>query len=324
MPDQILNPDANAVNRLIDAARKTHEPQVVIIEPRHPGENPVRYLLTPTATGVEARCIEADMIAHADAPRSKRGEATAESLDSLIALADHHHLDDQVEQTAIFISTAETATRVVAVLDYDGTDAATPRHGKHRIAFHVVHSRQWLAWRKAQSAGYLEPASFAELVQDRILDIATPPPALAGPRTDCPGEMLHLWDYRETLGGRFATPAQMVELGRGIEINAETRVVQRRSLDTGEAQISYDERHHGEAGDSVRIPNLFCLRIPVFERGTDFLLACRLSYRLKDGRVRFAVQMLDADSAIDAARDRLADRCAIETGAPVFFGTPER
>ena len=170
---------------------------------------------------------------------------------------------------------------LTAVLDYHRKNHdGAPRFGEHRAVYRFPLSDEWKAW--AQHDGEaMSQAEFAEFLEDRISDVEVPPNLDKVKDDDEPGKRLK--SLLDTLGGKLASPAKLMELPN--EGHGEERVHQAQNLATGEAQIQYTHEHIDEQGAPLKVPNLFLINVPVFNSGDLFRQPVRLRYRVRGGQI---------------------------------------
>jgi uncharacterized protein YfdQ (DUF2303 family) len=262
--------------------------------------------------GTELKSIKPLLDEYRTAPERRRGTAQLGDLASFIAHVGRFKDAD----SALFAQRDPAKPSLTGVLNYHLAGpiaSAAPRFGDHRAFYAFPLSREWKAWREKQGAPMAQ-GDFAAFLEDRIVDVIEPPNAETTPED----ALLHL---RAKIGGVFAGPAKLLDLSRGL--NAEQRVIGNVTLASGEATISFAEEHRDAAGDPIRVPSLFVIGIPIFDRGTVYRLAVRLRYRVKGGQVIWFYELYQADRAFDDAIGEAAASAQAETGLPLYYGTPE-
>lgn len=243
-------------------------------------------------------------------PERRAGTGRMLTLQSLIDFANRHKGD----ASAVFGEFLHAAApKIAVVFDYHELDG-TARHGKHRAEYAFPISDEWKLWNSKNSTGdkavKFDQADFAMFIEDRVMDLASPDDTERG-------------ELEEKFGTKFATPSEMLSLSRGLDLNISSRVKEVRNLQTGEAQVMFDEVHEDGKGKPMKVPGLFVVRIPLFVGGGPVRIVTRLRYR-KDGvGLAWFIQMYRPDLVI---RERLtADLAEVgdKTGLPTFEGTPE-
>jgi uncharacterized protein YfdQ (DUF2303 family) len=250
------------------------------------------------------------------APERKKGTATVTDLTSFIALT----LRGQDENSVIFAKRDPAQPRLVSVLNYNqsgGDDAGAPRYGDHRVVYPFPVSKEWQAW-QAKNGSKMSQGDFAEFLEDRIADVMEPP---TGQVIDGGSDAVH--DLSKSIGGTFAGPARLMELSRGMTVSANNKVAQAVNLGSGEMTIQFAEEHHDEKGKPLKVPSLFVIAIPIFDRGPLYRIGVRLRYRISGGNIVWFYELYRADKSFDHAFDEACMTAAQETTLPLFYGTPE-
>lgn len=237
-----------------------------------------------------------------DRPERKTGTATVETLDSFIALVGRH----KTASSAIFAITDWQRPSFTAVIDYHGAD---PDNGKHRIHYAFPLSEEWKAW-VAKNGQPMSQGEFAEFIEDHIAELSSPDP-----------------DEAKDFGGMFNTkvayPNELIELSRGLQVNAETRVKNAVKLQSGESQIVFEEDHKNAAGQPITVPGIFILSIAPFFEGESIRVPVRLRYRLRDGVLSWTFMLYRPDTHITKAVNFALHDTAAALDLPKFTGKPE-
>jgi hypothetical protein len=259
---------------------------------------------------------------------SVRVESLRPILDSYLPTPDRARGFDEVHDEASFVALVNRqkaahsvvfahaqrgAVALKAVFDYHGELTAgrdgTPRHCEHGVRFPVELSEEWLAWQQFAAKGFVDTTTFAEFLEERIVDVLQAPsesPALAA--------------LQELLGGLWATPLKLIELSRGLQVNVAEVVKNATSLSSGEIQLTYDSTHRDGAGQPLRVPSLFAIGIPVFRGGVRYQIAVRLRYRVRNGAISWAIAPHRWDATWQDAVDELVRSVQEKTSLPVFMG----
>ena len=239
-------------------------------------------------------------------PERKRGTAVVDTLESFIDLVERHKTDHSV----IFASIDWKKPALTAVIDYhDKDNGGAADNGQHRIHYPFPLSEEWQAW-VSGNGEKMNQRDFAEFIEDRIAELATPDE----------GEATY---WESLLGGRVAAPNDIMILSRGLKVNAETRVSNNVVLATGEAQIAFAEEHRGENGDRINVPSMFIIRLPTFFRGEAVRIPVRLRYRVASGAVTWFYQLYNPEKFVTEEVERGLSRAAGATDLPSFVGAPE-
>lgn len=249
-----------------------------------------------------------------DKPRFRHGTAAMLTLDSLIEHANRFKDAD----SALFANDDRKAPSITSVLDYHPQGAiSSPRFGRHRATFNFPLSDEWKAWTESNKT-VMKMATFAEFVEDRIIDILYLIPGEDELSDD-------LTKFISAGGGEavIATPQRLVELSRGLKVNEESVVKEVVNLNSGEGQILFESQHTNGSGQPLRVPSLFLIAIPVFRNGPLYRMAARLRYRKTVEGIVFWYDLWRADRVFDHAFAEGCERACVETELPIFFGKPE-
>lgn len=248
-------------------------------------------------------------------PIRRSGTAVLQDLDSFIA----HVKRFASAESVVFADLADQAKpSLLAVLDYHDRGAdGTPRFGVHRARHTFPVSEQWALWR-ARHDKPMGQGEFAGLIEERIADLIMPPNQASGDDDD-----VALIVLVRQLGTRYADPAEMLELSRGLVVRDNNRVKNAVVLQSGETSLAYESTHTNEAGQPLSVPGAFLLGAPVFENGPTYRIPVRLRYRLKEGMLTWRVLLHRPDVVFRTAIDAALDDIRKQTGLPVLLGTPE-
>lgn len=120
-----------------------------------------------------------------------------------------------------------------------------------------------------------------------------------------------------------ATPSQLVELSRGLQVNVASKVKAAHTLANGEGQIVWEESHQDANGAPLKVPGIFILSVPPFFMGDKMRIPVRLRYRAAGGSVTWFYQIYRPDQFItEHVRHALFD-AREKTGLPAYEGKPE-
>lgn len=260
-----------------------------------------------------------------DNPRFRRGTAALTRIESFV---DHVKRFGDGD-TVVFADDSRTAPKLTAILDYHRADQnevdaegnarrqhGDYRHGKHRTTFAFPLSDEWKAW-IAKDGVVLSMAQFALFLEDRIGDIA-----LAG--DDFPEDVARFVAVNGGEGS-IADYATLIELSRGLKVYEQANVEEATNLASGEGHIRFSVEHEtrGRSGGVLKVPTMFFIAIPVFNKGPFYRIAARLRYRKTAEGVKFWFDLYRADRSFDHAFVEAVDKVEAETPATVLFGSPE-
>lgn len=235
------------------------------------------------------------------APRELAGYAELHSQESFCEYVNRFKDAD----SAIFFD--ETDNRFVAVFDFDkGGVEKSPRWRKHGATYRAKTSDELEFWAE-HNEEWLDQTEFAALLEKRCLDFMEADESKLAEETK---------KLRTLLGGRFATPTQMLELGRGIDVSRGQKAAVQYNRQTGARTIKYEEADKG-----VDVPSLFMIAIPMYKNGKSYYsLPAQIRFRLKDGAVYWQYELHRLEESTEAAVKGMIEDIKNETGLPVFLG----
>lgn len=207
--------------------------------------------------------------------------------------------------------------KVVVVFNHHSPDFGGQAHGDHRAFYDPKFSPQWNIWTKKYEP--FSPGDFADFIDDNIEDIGPEPEK--DDKTD-PGKRLK--ELAKLYGTSFATREELIALSKGIRIHAKDQVEHVVDPQTGEVSFNYtnEQTARGAKGEVVKVPGLFILQIPVFEKGDYFRLPVRLRHRVNGASVTWTFKIVNLDRAKETAISDIKAAVAVKTGLFTFFGTP--
>lgn len=251
------------------------------------------------------------------APKRRAGRAEMLDLTSFIAHANRFKDDHSV----IFADNRPGSASLRAVLNYHiaGADSA-PRFGDHTTSFSFPLSDEWKAWAELNGS-QMEAGTFARFLEDHIVDVMPVDNVQFSENED------EARNFVDLLGGRgkLAEPAKLMQIASGLQVLEASHVKQAQSLATGEVKIDFETTHETQdtAGQSMTVPSLFAIGIPVFANGPAYRILARLRYRKQGAKVIFYYELWRADRVFDHAFDEASELAGAETGLPVLLGSPE-
>lgn len=306
------------VGDMFEATREFIEgstlPQIAVLET--PDGDVLPLLANP---GHELKPVPQDWIDRAAGrPERRKGTATMTSLDSFI---DHvNRFGDS--DSAVFVNDG-SAPSLTAVLDYNRKDTLATegegderihggyRFGEHRTAFRFPLSEEWVAWNE-DNASPMDMIQFSTFLEKRAADID-------GFDDGVIPDSLKRFVEVNGGTGNVASFGQLIELSRGLKVNEAATVGQTINLASGEGKIVFEAEHQ----TSVKVPTMFFIAIPVFNRGAYYRIGAALRYRKVGSGLKFWYELNRPDVAFKHALDEAAAKVSAETEAQVFYGSPE-
>jgi uncharacterized protein YfdQ (DUF2303 family) len=296
---------AESENRaLIETIEKLDEVQVLAVSGGL--KETVQVLAVPSGKKLES--VKPFLDAYRTAPERVRGTARHQTLESFIA----HVLRFKGQGTALFADINNLASpTLTAVYDYH-QNGDVPRFGDHRAVFPFPVSDEWRAW-MAKAGKVMAQAEFAEFLEERVGDVGNPADA---------GDIAK--KFADALSIKYADPARLMALSRGLSITVEQTFSESVNLSTGEKQIAFSEEHRNGKGGLVEVPGGFLIRIPVFRGGEPFQMPVRLRCKPKDEKLTWSFLLQRSEKVWETAVTEACQTAkdAVE-GPALFYGTPE-
>lgn len=251
----------------------------------------------------------------ATAPRFRKGTAKLTDLSSFIAHTNRYKDD----HTLVFANDSRENPSFTSVLNYhEAGSEGQPRFGDHRSQFSFPLSEEWKAW-KAMNAEPMRMDAFARFLEDHIVDVM-------------PTHLVDIEDddgtkrFVDALGGlgRIADPAQLMSLANNLHINEHSTISQAQVLSSGEVKLDFQSSHDAtQNGQSITMPTMFIVGIPVFKNGPAYQIFARLRYRKQGSALSFWYEFWRDDRVFDKAFDEAVVRVQDETGLTVLMGSDE-
>lgn len=303
-------PNTGDAQAIIDFAKANSIPLLM------PAVTPTSGLgaLVAAPKGFELHSVKKFIDEYRQAPERRDGTAAIEDTESFIAQVNRFKDAD----SAVFVCSDRAKPSLTCVFDYHRQGpAGEPRFGKHRAHFAPKFDRSWLVWAPSNPDGDTchkarPQAEFAAFLEERADDLA-PPPDPEGP----------LGRVGQKLMMKFAGPAAMFDLAKGLHIFEAAEVRDQVDISTGEVKMIFTTEHKDASGTPVNVPKLFCVAVPVFHRGPFYEMACRLRYRRAGGSMFWIIDPYRVDLIFDHAFKEIVEKVRAETGLPVVFGAPE-
>lgn len=295
--------DAEGIREIVGLTRKADDIRISYVEDPRAGEGMTAPVIVRTRSGQsEVQSIKGVLDEWRGAPDRRTGTAKASTLEAFIALTNRH----KDEHSAIFGCTEPPSLQ--AVIDYHTTDLK-PRFCRHRVVFDFPLSPEWMAWR-GEDGEKMTGTDFALFIEEHVADLASP--------TDGERNI-----YERLFATKFATPAEMIQLSRGISVRVETDVKEARTIQSGEAEITFVEAHKDGSGNKLVVPGLFVVAIPLFNGGETQRLIARLRYRVVNGRVVWVYHLYRPDLVVQETVRAAMARAAADTSLPAYEASPE-
>ncbi|MFG1238037.1 DUF2303 family protein [Xanthobacter autotrophicus DSM 597] len=241
-------------------------------------------------------------------PLERMGSAAVTTLDSFIKLVDRH----KDEGSAIFARTSWPQPSLTAVIDYHDT-ARVARHCRHRVVYDFPLTEEFKTWVEGDGRK-LTQVEFAAFLEDHSAELAAP---LDGEKAE----------FEALFKARFASPAELIDLSRSLEIHEGAKVKQAVRLQTGERQVVFTTEHMDANGEPVDIPGIFMVSVPPFLSGEAeperVRIPARIRYRITGGAIAWFYDLYRWEFFLRERVQRDAAFAAKATELPCYEGSPE-
>ncbi len=249
-----------------------------------------------------------DHIEAARPPMERKGTAKVETLSTFIALTNRHKDDG----SAIFAATSWPDPKLTAVIDYHGLEREA-RWGRHRIEYTFPLTEEFKAW-IGFNGKEMSQEIFAHFLEDHAAELAAP---LDGEKSE----------YEPNFKARFASPNELIDLSRSLEVTVGGKVKQGTRLQTGERQVIFTTEHTGPNGEPIDIPGIFMLSVAPFISGDAEVppvrIPARIRYRIKGADITWFYDLYRWEFWLRERVQQDLAQAAKETGLPAYEGAPE-
>ena len=253
-------------------------------------------VVSPADGGIKIIDLQAECDKIRDTPRRKTGTYKVHDPASLVAYLEKHG-DPDSEVWADTVNAKITAVLNAHTGDRDDQQTAG-RFEDHRVEYAVLLTEAWKAWKKYDGQ-LVDQATFAELIEERAIDIVSP------------------------------TAADMLELAQSFRATTGVEFKSSKRLGNGERQFEYREQVEAGAGKDgqMEIPETFELGLQPFEGADRFKVTARFRYRINNGALAVGFKLERPEDVLREAfltvvakvQDGIADLGLIES--PIFLGS---
>ncbi|KMO33892.1 hypothetical protein VQ02_19790 [Methylobacterium variabile] len=306
----LVSGEAEAIQKVADLAIAGTKPEIVMVPTSGLGDGlpaQVPALLKPATPGGQPGALlpVRDLIeGYRLGPARRTGTARVTTLDAFIALVNRHKDAGSV----IFAKTDWPNPALTAIIDYH-SETNAPRHGEHRIAYAFPVTPEFQAWIAANGTK-MGQGEFAQFLEEHAAELAAPYDA-------------EVVTYERLFKAKFATPNELIDLARSLEIHVNAQVKNAVRLQSGEGEVVFREEHVNGAGEKVTVPGVFMISLRSFVDGEAVRIPARLRYRVSGGAITWSFQLYRWEDELRARVQHDLMRAADETGLPSFEGAPE-
>ena len=316
---------------MFEAARGAHEPRMVNFGRGTTDEGSL--LVVPDR--MKTVDIKPYLDAMRDRPERARGQSTHITLDSLVAHANRN----KVTGSVAWLNVVGASAVLTVIYDYheqlaQADAGARPNWCEHSASYAFPLSTALQAWQQASNRP-LNQADFAAFLEAHTEELARPADAgklslqLAAALFDADGADDVTEEQARSV---IASPGRLRQMAKKIALCVEERAEETRD-GSGNVTITYRAaiteeqasagQDKGTPTEKIARPQMFLVRVPVFQGGVAYVLPVRLSTKVSGGRVVWTFALHRADLALEAAQNDVAQAFTEATGLPVFRGIPE-
>ncbi|WP_428413068.1 DUF2303 family protein [Pararhizobium sp.] len=232
--------DRHAIDVVKELAQGASQPEIIDVSTEGLGEGlPSTVPLGFDRKNQRFLSLESILEEHRQHPVRRHGTATIETLKSFAELVNRHKGDKSV----IFGKASWPDPKLTAVIDYD--DSSGPAGNcQHRVVYDFPLTEELKAW-VAANGQPMNQESFAAFLEEHAAELASP--------TDAEKN-----EFERLFREKFATPSEMLELSRHLEVFVAARAKQGVRLQTGERQIEFAEEHQDAKGQAITVARHLC------------------------------------------------------------------
>lgn len=268
------------------------------------GVPPELPVLIRTGDKPEIHSLKAEFDKYRFAPERRIGTSRVTTLQSFIELVNRH----KDEHSVIFARTAWPEPKLTAVIDYHQKDYVA-RFGGHKIEYGFPLTEEFKVW-ISNNGKLIEQAEFAAFLEDHAAELAAPFDA-------------EKFEYEALFKERIATPIELINLSRSLEIYVGAKIKRQERLQSGERALVFESTHTNANGEPVDIPGVFMISVAAFIDGTPLRIPARLRYRAGSDGVKWAYQLYRWEYWLRTqVQHDLAD-AGRATTLPTYEGAPE-
>lgn len=218
-------------------------------------------------------------------PHRHRGTVMLDTIESFVAYVNLAAADTPDLKKHIYCR-ADPVKFVAVLNDHD----AAAGWRDWRAVFTPRASQEWSAWAAANKKKMTQ-LEFAEFLEDRTPDFVSPS------------------------GGDILEAVLNFEASKASAFKSAQR------LADGSVNFAYVDEATG-AG-AFRLPTVFALGLPVFDRGDSYPIEARMKWRLADGKLVLWYELVRPHKVLETAFEALRGGIMVGTGRKLLDGAPE-
>jgi hypothetical protein len=131
----------------------------------------------------------------------------------------------------------------------------------------------------------------------------------------------------EDFNTKVATPADLLQLAKGLELHINAVSKEEVNPRTGEKSIVFTEEQLNAKGEKLFVPGMFILRVPMFQGDGASMARVPVHLffrRLGNGQLVWWMRLHMAEEYLRGAVLAATKRVEEITGLPIIEGTPEQ
>lgn len=264
MSNENNNGQVEAIERLVRAAMESET------------KTDQSFVIVPNGYGIKS------MEEFQNRPHRVKAAPKLESVDSFIAYANRWKVEDV---STVFCNVSDRSLE--AVMD-DHEKQDLPSWRTHRATYTAKLSRELQFWQQ-RDGQELNQLQFAELLEERLVDVESPP------------------------------GATLLELALNLQTHSNVTFRSAVRLSSSMVRMEYAE----ESGNgNIDLPEKIGLAIPLFHNGDYYKVIARLRFRVKDGKATFRYKLVDIEEKLEHAFKAIIARVTEQVpGVAIYQGT---
>lgn len=273
-------------------------------------EDVADILLIPS--GMSAQGVKPFLDAYLKKPERRKGVATVYDIESFVTLTNRFKdVNSAIFKKSEYRDNSFSAG-LKAILNYnpDEADNSKADNRDHVVQYNFPITIELKTWLEA-NGNPMSTKDFAVFLEDNIADLVI-----------ADNDHFHT-RFGENGVPAFATPSKIMELSRGIEVRVDQKVTQAYRVSDGSFAMQFTSENNDVTGQPLKLPEWFCLGIPVFENGAFVQIPVRLRFRVSGGQVNWHFELYRAGDVFKRVFEDACEKVGTDTALPIFNGSPE-
>ncbi len=244
-------------------------------------ELPVKYALVPA--GMKLESLENWQFA--DKPMHKK---TKVQLETVASFLEYWNL---FKNPTSRIFAKRDGLTFTARLDYhEAGENGASSYMHHVATLKLKTTEEFDTWME-KDKGRMSQSDFVEFIEDNAFDVISP------------------------------SSATMTEIARDMSVKADVNFQSAVRTSNGSVQLGYQEEVKGSFGTGkIDIPEIFRIKIQVFEGGPACEIDARLKFRLNSGKLTIWYELIRAKKLVDKEFEYACTKIGEESGTTILMG----